>query len=78
MDIEVTPDDADRRNYNVSFEKIKRVLGFEVERSVPDGVSEIYEALKVRSNRGHCQDVDGRLVPNDDRGGPSPRSSAPQ
>jgi nucleoside-diphosphate-sugar epimerase len=46
IEIEVAPDDADRRNYNVSFEKIKRVLGFELKHSVPDGIREIYEALK--------------------------------
>jgi nucleoside-diphosphate-sugar epimerase len=46
IEVEVVPDDADKRDYNVSFDKIKRVLGFEAEQSVPDGIREIYEALK--------------------------------
>jgi nucleoside-diphosphate-sugar epimerase len=46
IEIEVAPDDADKRNYKVSFEKIKRVLGFEVKHSISDGIREIYEALK--------------------------------
>jgi nucleoside-diphosphate-sugar epimerase len=46
IEIEVAPDDADKRNYNVSFEKIKRVLGFEAKHSIPDGIREIYESLK--------------------------------
>lgn len=47
LQIEIAPDDADRRNYNVSFEKAKRVLGFEAQRSIADGAREIYEALKA-------------------------------
>ena len=46
IEIDVVPDDADKRNYNVSFDKIKNVLGFEPEYSPDDGVKEIYEALK--------------------------------
>ena len=46
IEIEVAPDDADRRDYNVSFDKIKRVLGFEAKYSISDGIREIYEALK--------------------------------
>lgn len=46
IEIEVVPDDADKRNYNVSFEKIKNKLGFEPEYSPGYGVKEIYEALK--------------------------------
>ena len=44
--ISVAPDDPDRRNYNVSFAKAKRVLGFEPATSIEDGVHEIYDALK--------------------------------
>jgi nucleoside-diphosphate-sugar epimerase len=46
IEIEVVPDDTDKRNYNVSFEKIKNVLGFEPKVTPGDGVKEIYEALK--------------------------------
>lgn len=46
VSISVAPDDPDRRNYNVSFDKAKRVLGFEPEKTVEDGVREIYDALK--------------------------------
>jgi nucleoside-diphosphate-sugar epimerase len=47
VEVEVVPDDADKRNYHVSFDKIKKVLGFEATRSPADGVREIYEALKM-------------------------------
>lgn len=46
VEVEVVPDDADKRNYNVSFEKIKNTLGFEPRFSPSDGVKEIYQALK--------------------------------
>jgi nucleoside-diphosphate-sugar epimerase len=46
IEIEVAPDDPDKRNYNVSFEKIKTTLGFEAKHSPTDGVKEIYEAIK--------------------------------
>ncbi len=43
----MAPDDPDRRDYNVSFEKARRVLGLEAERSIAEGAREIYEALKM-------------------------------
>lgn len=46
IEIDVAPEDADSRDYRVSFEKAKSVLGFEAETSIVDGVREIYEALK--------------------------------
>jgi len=46
IEIELAPDDADKRDYNVSFGKIKRVLGFEAEHNIPAAIDEIYEALK--------------------------------
>jgi nucleoside-diphosphate-sugar epimerase len=46
IDIEVIPDDEDKRDYNVSFEKIKNSLGFEPRITTGSGVKEIYEALK--------------------------------
>jgi nucleoside-diphosphate-sugar epimerase len=47
LQIEVAPDDPDRRDYNVSFAKAKQVLGFEAQHSIADGTREIYEALKM-------------------------------
>jgi nucleoside-diphosphate-sugar epimerase len=38
-------ENADRRNYRVSFEKIERVLGFRCERSLESGIEEIYAAI---------------------------------
>jgi nucleoside-diphosphate-sugar epimerase len=47
VEMEITPDDPDKRTYNVSFDKIRRVLGFETKFSPAHGVREIYEALKL-------------------------------
>jgi nucleoside-diphosphate-sugar epimerase len=47
LQIEVAPDDPDRRDYNVSFDRAKQVLGFEAQGTIADGTSEIYEALKM-------------------------------
>jgi len=49
IEIEVVPDDEDKRSYNVSFEKIKNMLGFEPMVTPGEGVKEIYEALKSGS-----------------------------
>jgi nucleoside-diphosphate-sugar epimerase len=38
--------DEDPRDYQVSFEKVRRVLGFVPETSVTDGIGEIVEALE--------------------------------
>ncbi|MBI2577863.1 MAG: NAD-dependent epimerase/dehydratase family protein [Candidatus Wildermuthbacteria bacterium] len=43
--IKTLADVADQRSYKVSFEKIKRTLGFEPEKTVRDGVAEIKEAI---------------------------------
>lgn len=40
------PTDPDLRDYNVSFDKIQRVLGFRVERTIDDGVREVLGALR--------------------------------
>jgi nucleoside-diphosphate-sugar epimerase len=37
--------DEDPRDYKVSFDKIREVLGFETELTVPDGIGEIAKAL---------------------------------
>jgi len=47
IEIEVASDDPDKRNYNVSFNKIRRDLQFEAQYTVPAGILEIYEALKL-------------------------------
>ena len=44
--LEIAPDDADWRNYNVSFDKIARVLGFTPEKKPEDGIVEIKQALQ--------------------------------
>jgi nucleoside-diphosphate-sugar epimerase len=40
------PTDPDLRDYNVSFDKIRRVLAFRAERTVDDGVREVLGALR--------------------------------
>ncbi len=40
------PTDPDLRDYNVSFDKIHRTLGFAAERSVDDGIREVLGALR--------------------------------
>jgi len=49
IEVEIAPDDADKRDYKISFEKLRAHLGFVPGLSVPEGVREIYEALKVGS-----------------------------
>lgn len=51
--IEETPDDPDRRNYHVNFDKITRVLNFKPAKTVEDGIVEIKEAL----DRGQITDT---------------------
>lgn len=46
IQIEVVPDDPDRRSYNVAFDKMEKQLGFKALRLPGEGVQEIYEALK--------------------------------
>jgi nucleoside-diphosphate-sugar epimerase len=46
IDIDIAPDDADKRNYNVVFEKASSKLNFKAEKSVVYGIQEIYNALK--------------------------------
>jgi len=47
IDIDLAPDDADKRDYNVDFSKVKNVLGFEAKKTLIDGINEIYVALKL-------------------------------
>jgi nucleoside-diphosphate-sugar epimerase len=46
IEIDLAPDDADKRDYNVDFSKLKNVLGFEARKTIIDGINEIYVALK--------------------------------
>jgi len=45
VDVELVPDDPDRRTYNVSFDKIVRDLGFKVTHSVSETAIEIKQNL---------------------------------
>lgn len=47
IEIDIAPDDADKRNYNVEFNKAKNRLQFTGKISVEDGIKEIYSALKA-------------------------------
>ena len=46
VEIEVAPDDADKRDYNVIFKKAEEKIGFKAEVGVTHGIKEIYLALK--------------------------------
>lgn len=46
IEIDVAPDDADKRDYNVVFEKARNKLNFIPKVSVVGGIREIYSALK--------------------------------
>jgi hypothetical protein len=47
IQMQVVPDDPDKRNYNVSFEKIQEKLGYRAKHTPAEGVREIYDALKT-------------------------------
>jgi nucleoside-diphosphate-sugar epimerase len=46
IEIEVAPDDADKRDYNVLFNKAEEKIGFKAGVDVAQGIKEIYVALK--------------------------------
>jgi nucleoside-diphosphate-sugar epimerase len=46
VDIELAPDDADKRDYNVFFNKAENRIGFKAQIDVTSGIDEIYQALK--------------------------------
>ncbi len=46
IEIDVAPDDADKRNYSVNFDKIAKQIEFKPKVTVNQGIKEIYEALK--------------------------------
>ena len=48
-DVEMVPDDPDRRSYRVAFDKIRDVLGFEIVRTPHEGIVEVKQALERAS-----------------------------
>jgi nucleoside-diphosphate-sugar epimerase len=46
IEIEVAPDDKDKRDYNVIFSKAESKIGFKAQTGVGEGVKEIYSKLK--------------------------------
>jgi nucleoside-diphosphate-sugar epimerase len=46
IEIDMAPDDADKRDYNVVFDKAKNILGFEAKVDIIKGIQEIYQSLK--------------------------------
>ena len=46
IEIDIAPDDPDKRDYNVIFKKAEVKLGFRAEYDVTEGIKEIYFALK--------------------------------
>ena len=44
--VEVAPDDADKRDYSVSFDKLEDHVDYRAEVSIEQGIREIYDALK--------------------------------
>lgn len=46
IEIDIAPDDSDKRDYNVDFTKAQDQIGFTAQRSIQEGVIEIYNALK--------------------------------
>ncbi len=46
IDLQVSPNDMDQRDYRVSFDKINSVLGFQANHTIEDGVKEICKSLQ--------------------------------
>ena len=46
IDIQTAPDDADKRDYKVSFDKFEGATGFRPEVTIEAGIREVYDALK--------------------------------
>lgn len=47
IEIDIAPDDADKRNYNVEFSKAREKLKFLANVTVENGIKEIYQSLKA-------------------------------
>ena len=57
------PDDPDKRSYNVSFDKIERVLGFKAEKTPYEGIVEVKQALEQGRVDDYDPHQDGALLP---------------
>ena len=60
LKVEFVEKGSDPRDYRVSFEKIKRKLGYTITRRVPDGVREVYSAV----SQGWFKNPDDRFYRN--------------
>jgi nucleoside-diphosphate-sugar epimerase len=58
IEVDIVPDDAGARSYNVSFEKIQSVLGWEPKFTIDDAAHEIWDAL----DRKAIDPLDRRMV----------------
>jgi nucleoside-diphosphate-sugar epimerase len=47
VEIDIAPDDVDKRDYNVIFSKAANILGFKADYKIEFGIKEIYDALKL-------------------------------
>src|SRR5262245_35052242 len=47
IEVEIAPDDPDKRNYKVSFQRLQTALGYGPRVTIPEGIREIYEAMKA-------------------------------
>lgn len=47
IDIDIAPDDVDKRNYAIDFSKMKHELDFLPTRTVSQGIEDVYQALKA-------------------------------
>jgi nucleoside-diphosphate-sugar epimerase len=47
IEVEIAPDDSDKRNYKVSFQRLRTTLGYGPRVTIPEGIREIYEAMKA-------------------------------
>jgi nucleoside-diphosphate-sugar epimerase len=56
VQVEIRDDAADVRDYRVSFAKIRRVLGFEPQYTVTDGIREVAAAARASAALSHWQD----------------------
>ena len=74
VQLNMAPDDPDRRNYRVSAARLRDELGFEAKVTLEEGINEIYQALKMGqvSNTPKCSTVnwyrhllDARALLND-------------
>lgn len=53
VEIVVTPDDVDKRNYNVDFSKVSRELGFTPGTDISGGIKEIADYIREDRNRDY-------------------------